>query len=104
MTRNRLFPLEVSDVECANLLSSQQKMLLESSLWHLRYGHLNIKGLKLLSQKEMVRGLPSIDLVGVCEGCVYGKQSKRSFPTESTWRASKPLELIHLDVCGPMHT
>uniref|UniRef100_A0A803LNQ0 GAG-pre-integrase domain-containing protein n=1 Tax=Chenopodium quinoa TaxID=63459 RepID=A0A803LNQ0_CHEQI len=32
----------------------------ETRLWHLRYGHLNVKGLKLLSNREMVVGLPKI--------------------------------------------
>ena len=32
----------------------------ESDVWHLRYGHLNIKGLQLLGNKEMVVGLPKI--------------------------------------------
>ena len=58
----------------------------------------------MLSQKAIVKGLPSINQVGVCEGCVYGKQTKRSFPVEGAWRASTPLELIHSDVCGPMNT
>ncbi|KAK2981110.1 hypothetical protein RJ640_021164 [Escallonia rubra] len=35
----------------------------ETSLWHLRYGHLNINGLKLLSQNEMVLGLPKIESI-----------------------------------------
>lgn len=30
----------------------------ESTLWHLRYGHLNFYSLKIL--KHMVKGLPSI--------------------------------------------
>ena len=31
-----------------------------------------------------------------------GKQFGKSFPKESTTRATKPLELIHTDVCGPI--
>jgi hypothetical protein len=38
--------------------------------WHARYGHLGFHVLKLLSRKEMVRGLPVIDHVEqVCESC-----------------------------------
>jgi transposase InsO family protein len=74
-----------------------------SKLWHDRYGHLNYGSLKLLSNKRMVHGLPQIDPVdGVCEDCQFGKQHRSSFPSESSWRAKKPLELIHSDLCGPM--
>ena len=76
----------------------------DSELWHLRYGHLNFKGLQLLGQKGMVRGLPKIDSFDLCEGCIYGKHSRRSFPIEKAWRASTCLELIHADLCGPMNT
>lgn len=40
----------------------------------------------------------------VCEGCVFGKHARKTFPQESTWRATKPLELVHTDICGPMTT
>ena len=50
-----------------------------------------------------MRGLPSINHPDqLCEGCLIGKQFRKSFPKESTTRATKPLELIHTDVCGPI--
>ncbi|KAL3537426.1 hypothetical protein ACH5RR_000792 [Cinchona calisaya] len=48
MTENKMFPLEVSKVENFALVTGAQN---NSKLWHLRYGHLNVKGLKLLEQK-----------------------------------------------------
>ncbi|KAG8492727.1 hypothetical protein CXB51_010487 [Gossypium anomalum] len=33
-----------------------------------------------------------------------GKQARLPFPTNTTWRASSKLELVHSDVCGPMRT
>ncbi|KAL6335250.1 hypothetical protein AAG906_029487 [Vitis piasezkii] len=96
-----LFPLEMSSIEKHALVVKETS---ESNLWHLRYGHLNVKGLKLLSKKEMVFGLPKIDSVNVCEGCIYGKQSKKPFPKGRSRRASSCLEIIHADLCGPMQT
>lgn len=32
----------------------------EEDLWHLRYGHLNVKGLQLLGNKNMIVGLPNV--------------------------------------------
>lgn len=40
----------------------------------------------------------------LCEGCVYGKQHRKSSPTGGAWRASNLLELVHADVYGPMPT
>ena len=79
--------------------------LADNELWHQRYGHLNIQGLQLLKNKQMVSGLPVIKpLEHVCEGCVVGKQTKQSFPVGKSKRAEAILEIIHADVCGPMRT
>ncbi|KAK8579553.1 hypothetical protein V6N12_069874 [Hibiscus sabdariffa] len=40
----------------------------EDILWHLRYGHLHLNGLKLLSRKEMVIELLNIGEPDFCEG------------------------------------
>ena len=51
----------------------------------------------------MVFGLPKINHHNqLCEGCLFGKQTCRSFPREANYRASKPLEHVHADVCGPI--
>ena len=39
----------------------------------------------------------------VCRGCALGKYTKTSFPS-SEHRAIGVLDLVHLDVCGPMST
>ena len=71
--------------------------------WHMRYGHLGFHGLKLLSKKEMVRGLPAIDHVEqLCESCLAGKQHQHSFQAVSKFRATRSLELVHADLCGPI--
>lgn len=76
-------------------------------LWHKRLGHLNVKSVKAL--KHMVFGMDlgklssNIDSIE-CEGCVEGKQARKSFPKDGATRANKPLELVHSDVCGPMKT
>ncbi|KZV18661.1 hypothetical protein F511_40615 [Dorcoceras hygrometricum] len=102
MAENHMFPLVFSKLESHAMVTMTKNA---SQLWHLRYGHLHTAGLRLLNQKEMVCGLPRIDVDGaVCEGCIYGKQSKRSFPVGQSWRATEPLELVHADLCGPMRT
>jgi hypothetical protein len=34
------------------------------------------------------------------EACIEGKHQRTSFPKDEAIRASKPLELVHSDVCG----
>ena len=71
--------------------------------WHQRYGHLNFDSLISLSSKNMVGGLPIMHKVNkLCHECVHSEQSKSSFPSQSSYRAEKPLELIHVDLCGPI--
>ncbi|PKU82134.1 Retrovirus-related Pol polyprotein from transposon TNT 1-94 [Dendrobium catenatum] len=38
----------------------------------------------------------------ICKGCEFGKQPKKSFANEASFRAKKPLKLIHTDVCRPI--
>ena len=102
MTKNRLFPLkfgENDNVKFANVTIENP-----SVLWHLRYGHLNFDSLKLLTSQNMVCGLPKVQAPKeeVCKGCALGKHTRSKFPKDAAWRASYPLQLVHLDICGPM--
>ena len=39
----------------------------------------------------------------LCEGCLLGKHAQKKIPKEATKKAKKPLELIHANVCDPIH-
>ena len=43
---------------------------------------------------------PNIE--GVCEDCMRGKQHRVSFNSKKGISSSRPLELLHIDLCGPM--
>ena len=72
-------------------------------LWHARLGHINYNKLKEMMQKQVVKGLPQIDIRTdiVCAGCQYGKAHQLPYK-ESEHRSKAPLELIHSDVFGPV--
>lgn len=76
--------------------------------WKIPHGcgissHLNFCGLKTLQQKNMVIGLlPIVNPSQVCEQCVAGKKHRSQFPQGKSWRATKALELVHYDICGPI--
>jgi hypothetical protein len=53
----------------------------------------------------MVKGFPLIEKTErICEGCIFGKKHRESFPFGKSYRAKDPLEIVHLDICGPMQT
>ena len=99
---NNLFPVKLETTNLSCFAAAEKNV---PKLWHERFGHLNYGSLKLLSTKEMVRGLPKIDQVEeICEAFQLGKQHRDPFPQQSSWRAKRPLELVHSDLCGKMPT
>src|ERR1035438_6240116 len=75
------------------------------TLWHRRMGHLSSKGLaKLPSLVEGIgEGETAISTPPICEACIYGRQSRLPFADSSETNNYDILELVHSDVCGPMH-
>uniref|UniRef100_A0A1Y1MYL6 Retrovirus-related Pol polyprotein from transposon TNT 1-94 n=1 Tax=Photinus pyralis TaxID=7054 RepID=A0A1Y1MYL6_PHOPY len=73
------------------------------SMWHKRLGHVNLKTLKELVVAGLIGDINLKDTNEFfCEACVYGKQHKLKFSRVE--RSTKPGDLIHSDVCGPMST
>ena len=80
---------------------------LSPELWRRRFCHIGRDRLKELISGSFVKdldvaSLQSSPLPDICEYCLAGKQHRFPFPhTASNWR-TKPLELIHSDVHGPI--
>lgn len=56
-----------------------------------------------MSKKGLVKGLPHFDHENqLCESCLVGKQTRKSFSSMTTYKAKQPLELVHGDLCGPI--
>lgn len=67
--------------------------------------HLNIRSLNIMHIYNMVHGLPHLKLcLPICESCIFGKLFQFPYPTTLVTRAIIPLNLIHIDLCGPMGT
>jgi hypothetical protein len=77
----------------------------ESWLWHRRLGHLIFDNLIKANKKEAVRDLPKVikPSDSICKHCQIGKQTRVRFKTKEH-STTKPLELIHTDLCGPTRT
>ncbi|GKA97606.1 putative ribonuclease H-like domain-containing protein [Tanacetum coccineum] len=76
----------------------------ESKLWHMRLGHVNFKNINKLVKGHLVRGLPSKVFVNdhTCVACKKGKQHKASCKAKLERTIRKPLELLHMDLFGPV--
>jgi len=76
----------------------------DSRLWHRRLGHINMHTLNKLASKELVRGLPklTINYQELCNACVRGKHTRSSFKPKKVVSTTRPIELLHIDLCGPM--
>jgi hypothetical protein len=96
--KNRLYLLTTQLAAPVCLMSKTDD---KGWLWHGRYGHLNFRALRELGTKGMVDGMPQLDRVEeFCNGCALGKQQRFPFPQVADYRASKPLDLFHTDLCG----
>ena len=74
----------------------------ESWLWHRRMGHIHFDNLVKINKKQAVRELPKIKkpLNSVCKHCQHEKHTRVKFKTKEQ-STTKPLELVHIDLCGP---
>ncbi|RVW84289.1 Retrovirus-related Pol polyprotein from transposon TNT 1-94 [Vitis vinifera] len=102
MSTNRMFTLLANKQEKKEVCfqASAQELY---HLWHRRYGHLSHKGLNILQTNNMVRGLPHLlPTTLVCIDCLNEKQHRDPIPKKSAWKATKKLQLIHADICGPV--
>jgi len=73
-------------------------------LWHKRLGHASLSLLNKLVSKDLIVGLPSIKYNDgkVCDAYAKGKQVRNSFKLKNCVSTTRPLEMLHMDLCGPM--
>ena len=93
----KMYSLLNTEVENKKIKTSHNS---EAYLWHLRLGHINQERITRLVKDGLLSSLNEVQLP-LCESCLEGKMTKRSFNTKGN-RSEKLLELVHTDVCGPM--
>ena len=74
----------------------------ENWLWHRRLGHLRFSQIRKACRLKAVLDLPYISIPEntICKPCQICKETKVHF-SEKEGSTSKPLEHIHIDLCGP---
>ena len=97
--RGRLYVLEtyqLQPIEEAHAADSLER-------WHKRMGHADLKMIKKLPESTNGMEMKIPETITPCETCIATKMAKTPFPT-STRRATKPLQLVHTDIAGPIRT
>ncbi|GJV69095.1 putative ribonuclease H-like domain-containing protein [Tanacetum coccineum] len=73
-----------------------------STLWHKRLGHANMRLIQSLASKELVRNLPKLKFdQHFYDACTIGKQAYASHKAKNIVSMTKCLELLHMDLFGP---
>nr|GFA61524.1 retrovirus-related Pol polyprotein from transposon TNT 1-94 [Tanacetum cinerariifolium] len=100
-----LYSITLQDTNCPNPICLMAKATLSQAwLWHRRLSHVNFDTINLLSKNDIVVGLPKLKFVKdhLCSSCKLGKAKQNSFHTKITPSSKRRLQLLHMDLCGPM--
>ncbi|GJU03193.1 retrovirus-related pol polyprotein from transposon TNT 1-94 [Tanacetum coccineum] len=100
-----LYSITLQDTSSPNPICLMAKASSSQAwLWHRRLSHLNFDTINLLSKNNIVTGLPKLKFVKdhLCSSCELGKAKRKSFHTKTTPSSKRRLQLLHMDLCGPM--
>nr|GFA66974.1 retrovirus-related Pol polyprotein from transposon TNT 1-94 [Tanacetum cinerariifolium] len=100
-----LYSITHQDTNCPNPICLMAKVTSSQAwLWHRRLSHLNFDTINLLSKKDIMVGLPKLKFIKdhLCSSCELGKAKRKSFHTKITECSKRWLQLLHMDLCGPM--
>nr|GEZ29887.1 retrovirus-related Pol polyprotein from transposon TNT 1-94 [Tanacetum cinerariifolium] len=73
-------------------------------LWHRRLSHLNFDTINLLLKNDIVIGILKLKFIKdyLCSSCELRKAKRKSFRTKTTPSSKRRLQLLYMDLCGPM--
>ncbi|GJY10281.1 putative reverse transcriptase domain-containing protein [Tanacetum coccineum] len=91
----------IRDLKGNDLLTATSS---QAWLRHRHLSHLNFDTINLLSKNNILNGLPKMKFVKdhLCSSCELGKAKRKSFHTKTTPSSKRRLQLLHMDLCGPM--
>ncbi|GJR87416.1 retrovirus-related pol polyprotein from transposon TNT 1-94 [Tanacetum coccineum] len=100
-----LYSITLQDSPTPNPICLMSKVTSSQAwLWHRRLSHLNFDTINLLSKNNVVNGHPKLKFIKdhLCSSCELGKSKRKSFHTKTTPSSKRRLQLLHMDLCGPM--
>ncbi|GJY70716.1 retrovirus-related pol polyprotein from transposon TNT 1-94 [Tanacetum coccineum] len=108
LTDNRgsdLYTISLQETTSSTLICLMAKASpTQTWLWHRRLSHLNFDYINLLLKKDVMIGLPKLKYVKdqLCSSCEVSKAKRSSFKTKTVPSSKGWLNLLHMDLCGPM--
>ncbi|GKA93362.1 retrovirus-related pol polyprotein from transposon TNT 1-94 [Tanacetum coccineum] len=102
---SNLYTISISDMAASSPVCLMSKATSTKSwLWHRRLSHLNFGTINDLTRLDLVDGLPKFKYGKdhLCSACERGKSKKASHPPKLVPSDYSKLELLHMDLCGPM--
>ncbi|GJR79050.1 retrovirus-related pol polyprotein from transposon TNT 1-94 [Tanacetum coccineum] len=100
-----LYSITLQDTTTPNPICLMAKATSSQAwLWHRRLSHLNFDTINLLSKNNIVTSLSKLKFIKdhLCFSCELGKAKRKSFYTKTTLNSKRRLQLLHMDLCGPM--
>ncbi|GJT90983.1 retrovirus-related pol polyprotein from transposon TNT 1-94 [Tanacetum coccineum] len=102
---SNLYTISISDMAASSLVCLMSKAnSTKAWLWHNRLSHLNFGTINDLTRLDLVDGLPKFKYGKdhLCSAYERGKSKKASHPLKLVSSDHSKLELLHMDLCGPM--
>nr|GEU57900.1 hypothetical protein [Tanacetum cinerariifolium] len=99
-----LYSITLQDTSSPNLICLMAKATSSQAwLWHRHLSHLNFDTINLLSKNDIVIRLLKLKFIKhLYSFCELGKAKRKSFQTKTTPSSKRRLQLLHMDLCGPM--
>nr|GEU74082.1 hypothetical protein [Tanacetum cinerariifolium] len=100
-----LYSITLQDTNCPNPICLMAKASSSQAwLWHRRLSYLNFDTINLLSKNDILVGLSKLKFIKdyLCSSCELGKAKRKYFHTKLTPSSKTRLQLLHMDLCGPM--
>ncbi|GJX66158.1 retrovirus-related pol polyprotein from transposon TNT 1-94 [Tanacetum coccineum] len=102
---SNLYTISISDMAASSpVCLTSKETSTKSWLWHRRLSHLNFGTINDLTRLDLVDGLPKFKYGKdhLCSACERRKSKKASHLPKLVPSDYSKLELLHMDLCGPM--
>ncbi|GKD47635.1 retrovirus-related pol polyprotein from transposon TNT 1-94 [Tanacetum coccineum] len=102
---SNLYTISISEMAASSPVCLMSRATSTKSwLWHHRLSNLNFGTINQLTSHDLVNGLPKFKYHKnhLCSAYEQGKSKKASLPPNLVPSTESKLELLHMDLCGPM--
>ncbi|GJW42533.1 retrovirus-related pol polyprotein from transposon TNT 1-94 [Tanacetum coccineum] len=102
---SNIYTISISEMAASSLVCLMSRATsIKSWLWHRKLSHLNLGTINQLTLKDLVDGLPKFkyNKDHLRSACEQGKSKKASLPPKLVPSIESKLELLHMNLCGPM--